>query len=147
MYTYIKKVTGSTTTAPFFRAQVEHMQVLQVDDEIQAAQVYPRHQKCAVPPRYYQPPQQRNCSGPSPQFNKPSSRSQPNTKQRSECSFCQGWQHSFWGHTMINCKYISQADKQDVAKGVTRSYRVESDNAQLDDDAMYDQDYDYEEQE
>ena len=48
---------------------------------------------------------------------------------------------------MNNYKYISQTDKQDVAKGVTRSYRVESDNAQLDDDAMYDQDYDYEEQE
>ena len=50
-------------------AQVVLMQALQVDeDEIQVAQVYSRRQKFAGPPQYYQPPQQRNHSGPSPQF-------------------------------------------------------------------------------
>ena len=44
---------------------------------------------------------------------------------------------------MGNCKFISEADKQDVARGAIRSFRVGTDAPQLD-DGICDQDYEYE---
>ena len=106
-------------------AQIAKVQALQVEDDydVQAAQVNARG-----PSRFRQQAQRqflpRRTPPSSAQRNpRPDTRanSQGVTTQRSVCSFCQGWNRNFLGHTMASCKYISQADKSDIARNATRS--------------------------
>ena len=61
----------------------------------------------------------------------PSQRSKFNSRQTSSrpklfCSFCQGWGRPSEGHDMATCRCISEADKQALARTVTKAYHVEA---------------------
>ena len=83
-----------------------------------------------------------------PTQNKPPPSKPTSTSQRGQsnkmCSFCQGWNRPCWGHTIGSCKYLSEAEKSDIAKRVTKSFRVDTDlQAEVED--RYDE-YDDEDQ-
>ena len=126
-------------------AQIASLQGLHLDD-IQAAQVNTRNRNFTSASRYPRFGQKQNPSGRTASYTKPNLRPQSSNKQRLQCSHCQGWKRPCWGHTMATCKYISDAEKQELVKSSTRNYRVESE-AQVDDEDMCDQGYEYEDEE
>lgn len=92
-----------------------NIQALQVEDVNIAA--------ARVPQTPFMKPQSKRPFGKHPQH--PPQRSQ--SAKRLLCNFCQGWGRPCWGHTMGSCKFMSQADKEDIAKR-SKSYRVDVDN-------------------
>ena len=70
-------------------------------------------------------------SAPKPRTNPGSSRFGNNKGRHSNprrlfCNYCQGWNRPPQGHSMATCRYISDADKQDVAQSVSETYHVET---------------------
>jgi hypothetical protein len=124
-------------------AQLANIQALQIDDDIQAAHVSSMGRNFAGQSRFSRSTRQPRPASRTQPFHKPNPRSQPGSKQQLQCSYCQGWKRPFWGHTMANCQYISEAEKRDLTRGATRSYRVEYEALPTEDD-VYSQDHEYE---
>jgi hypothetical protein len=51
--------------------------------------------------------------------------------QRLCCNFCQGWNRPSWGHTMASCKFISDADKKGIARGLNVSFMMTEDTDEI----------------
>lgn len=64
-------------------------------------------------------------------------RNSGNSKPRLQCILCQGWGRQSMGHTMATCRYISDGDRQDIARKSPKSFRVNTDDHGM----LYEDDY------
>ena len=79
--------------------------------------------------RVTRPRQPHTRSTPKPRPAQGQSRFSPNTRHNSNprrlfCNYCHGWNRNPQGHSMATCRYISEADKHDLAQSVSHTYHV-----------------------
>jgi hypothetical protein len=96
-------------------SKIQALQIDESDEEIQIAQVTSRSKfQSRFPQRPY--PVNRSI---------PRSR-QSDQKPRLQCLLCQGWGRPSVGHDMATCKYISEGQKQAMARRPSKSFRVDT---------------------